>query len=102
MENPSIHWNFPVVTAHIDESGSGGWQSIRTQRYRYIKYIKTGDEELYDHSKDPNEWINLIDSSAYVSVRGKLSELVPDKMTPLGSWKAPNDSVAKYNQSNAY
>ena len=102
MENPSIYWNFPVVTAHIDESGSGGWQSIRTQRYRYIKYIKTGDEELYDHSKDPNEWVNLIDSSAYLSVRGELSELVPDKMTPLGSWKAPNDAVAEYNQSSAY
>ena len=102
MKNPSMHWNFPVVTAHIDESGSGGWQSIRTQKYRYIKYIKTGDEELYDHSKDPNEWINLIDSSTYESVRGELSELVPDKMTPLGSWNAPNEAIAEHNKSSNY
>ena len=98
MEDPSMLWNHPVITAHIDESGSGGWQSIRTQKYRYIKYMKTGDEELYDHSKDPNEWTNLIDSTAYKSVRGELSELVPDKMTPLGSWHAPNEATQEYNQ----
>ena len=98
MEDPSMRWNHPVITAHIDESGSGGWQSIRTQKYRYIKYMKTGDEELYDHSKDPNEWTNLIDSTAYKSVRGELSELVPDEMTPLGSWHAPNEAVGEHNQ----
>lgn len=98
MEDPSMRWNHPVITAHIDESGSGGWQSIRTQKYRYIKYMKTGDEELYDHSKDPNEWTNLIESIAYKSVRGELSELVPDEMTPLGSWHAPNEAVGEHNQ----
>ena len=98
MEDPSMRWNHPVITAHIDESGSGGWQSIRTQKYRYIKYMKTGDEELYDHSKDPNEWTNLIDSSAYKSFRRKLSALVPDKMTPLGSWHAPNEAAQEHNQ----
>jgi len=98
MEDPSMRWNHPVITAHIDESGSGGWQSIRTQKYRYIKYMKTGDEELYDHSKDPNEWTNLIDSTAYKSVRGELSELVPDEMTPLGSWHAPNEAAQEHNQ----
>lgn len=101
MEDPSMRWNFPVITAHLDESGNGGWQSIRTQKYRYIKYLKTGDEELYDHSKDPNEWTNLIDSSAYKSVRRELSALVPDKMTALGSWNATDREVAEYNQSRA-
>ena len=99
MEDPSMRWNHPVITAHIDESGSGGWQSIRTQKYRYIKYMKTEDEELYDHSKDPNEWTNLIECTAYKSVRGELSELVPDEMTPLGSWYATDREVAEYNQS---
>ena len=60
--------------------------------------MKTGDEELYDHSKDPNEWTNLIESITYKSVRGELSELVPDKMTPLGSWHAPSEAVEEHNQ----
>lgn len=32
--------------------------SIRTQQYRYI-YYRNGEEELYDHTADPNEWTNL-------------------------------------------
>ena len=33
--------------------------SIRTQQYRYI-YYRNGEEELYDHYVDPNEWNNLV------------------------------------------
>ena len=38
--------------------------SIRSEQYRYIRY-RDGEEELYDHSNDPHEWINLSSSSAY-------------------------------------
>ena len=29
--------------------------SIRTEQFRYI-YYRNGEEELYDHHLDPNEW----------------------------------------------
>lgn len=32
--------------------------SLRTKRWRYIRY-NAGQEELYDHERDPNEWHNL-------------------------------------------
>ena len=35
--------------------------SIRTKQYRYIR-CRNGEEELYDHYRDPNEWNNLSDS----------------------------------------
>ena len=38
--------------------------SIRTAQYRYI-YYRNGEEELYDHSNDPNEWTNLVNSPSY-------------------------------------
>jgi arylsulfatase A-like enzyme len=98
MKNPDMQWDFPVITAHLDESGNGGWQSIRTAKYRYIKYLKTGAEELYDHSNDPNEWTNLIGRSRYRAVSEELSALVPDSMTPLGSWDAPDEAVAEHNR----
>ena len=102
MKDPDIQWDFPVITAHLDESGNGGWQSIRTARYRYIKYLKTGAEELYDHSNDPNEWTNLIDRSRYKAVSEELSELVPDAMTVLGSWDAPDEAVVEHNRRELY
>lgn len=36
--------------------------AICTNRYRYILY-NTGQEELYDHKKDPFEWENVADKS---------------------------------------
>ena len=33
--------------------------AIITERYRYIRAY-TGEEELYDHQSDPNEWTNLV------------------------------------------
>lgn len=32
--------------------------AIQTDRYRLIRY-EDGSEELYDHEKDPHEWVNL-------------------------------------------
>jgi len=34
--------------------------SVRSERYRYIRALD-GEEELYDHQQDPNEWHNLAD-----------------------------------------
>ena len=36
--------------------------SIRTKQFRYIR-CRNGEEELYDHYTDPNEWNNLSESS---------------------------------------
>lgn len=36
--------------------------ALRTKHYRFIRY-NTGQEELYDHKNDPNEWVNLAGSS---------------------------------------
>ncbi len=98
IKNPSLVWDYPVITAHLDESGKGGWQSVRTDRFRYIKYLKTGDEELYDHHKDPNEWNNCSNSPSYLADLNSLAALVPDKMTVLGSWIKSDSQVAEHNQ----
>lgn len=54
--------------------------TIRTQRYRYIRY-NNGKEELYDHQKDPNEWTNLAEnpecSSTKAKMKAKLMALLP-------------------------
>jgi arylsulfatase A-like enzyme len=87
LRNPSREWNYPVVTAHGD--WNGGWQSVRNQRYRYIRFMKTGvvlEEELYDHDTDPNEWVNLAGNSALASIKQQLKALTQDTWTPPGSW----------------
>jgi choline-sulfatase len=43
----------PAITSH-----NQGNHSIRSERWRYIRYAD-GSEELYDMQADPNEWKNL-------------------------------------------
>lgn len=45
--------------------------SIRTERWRYIRY-NNGDEELYDHSADPHEWTNVVERSEFSSIRNEM------------------------------
>jgi iduronate 2-sulfatase len=46
-------------------------RSIRTERYRYSRYT-TGEEELYDHAKDPSEFTNQASNPEYVSTLNSL------------------------------
>ncbi|MBP62676.1 MAG: hypothetical protein CMJ62_14240 [Planctomycetaceae bacterium] len=51
--------------------------AVKTQRWRYIRY-NDGGQELYDHSKDQNEWSNLARSPVYEEVITKLKTALPE------------------------
>jgi len=53
-----------------------GNHAIRMERWRYIQYAD-GTEELYDHSKDENEWNNLANDAQYQKVLDELKKYVP-------------------------
>jgi arylsulfatase A-like enzyme len=42
----------------------GCQQALCTGRYKYIRSLTTGSEELYDLRYDPHEYVNLLNSSA--------------------------------------
>lgn len=45
--------------------------TIRTKRWRYIRY-NNGTDELYDHDNDPHEWTNLADSPEHAATKASL------------------------------
>ncbi|TKD63391.1 sulfatase [Flavobacterium sp. ASW18X] len=51
--------------------------AVRTHQFRYIQY-EDGTEELYDHSKDPNEWENVAGNDEYNDKIKELKKLLPD------------------------
>ena len=63
LEDPRSDWSHPAITTFKE-----GNHSIRTERYRYIRYAN-GSEELYDHKTDYNEWNNVINDQQYSKVR---------------------------------
>jgi arylsulfatase A-like enzyme len=71
LEDPLMKWDKPVLITYGFRN-----HAIRSKNYRYIKY-RDGSEELYDHSKDPNEWTNLADSPDYEDIREYLRGYMP-------------------------
>ncbi len=50
----------------------GNSHSVRTERWRYIRY-NDSTEELYDHVVDEVEWVNLANKPEYNVVKAKLA-----------------------------
>jgi len=68
LKNPQLETERTIVTM-FDQ----GNVSVRSTRWRYIRYAD-GAEELYDHHADEHEWKNLAANSEYAGVKRKLAE----------------------------
>jgi len=77
LTDPDAPWEYPAITTY-----DVGEFSIRTEQYRYIRYID-GSEELYDHSVDPEEWTNLADDPAYNAIKAQMAAFIPANPAPF-------------------
>jgi N-acetylglucosamine-6-sulfatase len=51
------------------------YMGVRTQRYTYVVYTETSEEELYDRSTDPYELQNVAQDPGYAGVKAHLNAL---------------------------
>ena len=69
--NPSMKDIEPAITTwHYNN------HAVRTERWRYIKYVN-GDEELYDHQSDANEFYNIAKQPGNRSLMDSLQKWIP-------------------------
>jgi len=61
----------PAVTSH-----NQGNHSVRSERWRYIRYADDS-EELYDHDSDPHEWTNLASAAEFANVKVAMRRWLP-------------------------
>lgn len=71
LKDVTVSHDVPVLTAYQ------GHITVRTDKFRLIRYADN-TMELYDHSKDRNEWVNLVVNAEYESVVNKLAEHLPE------------------------
>ncbi len=71
LREPGRGWPWPAVTTYHHQS-----HAVRSARYRYIRYA-SGDEELYDHQTDADEWHNLAGDARYAAVKEALAPWLP-------------------------
>jgi arylsulfatase A-like enzyme len=82
----------PVEGQAICSWGRGNY-TVRTRDWRYTRYFD-GGEELYDHTKDPDEWTNLANNPEYKERKAKLAAKLPQQEVPmvydgLEAWSVP-------------
>lgn len=80
LDQPDREWNRAAFTQVVfgnkkDSAASG--RSVRTERYRYTEWNegKLG-VELYDHSNDPKEFLNLAQDASHATVVQELQTLL--------------------------
>ena len=56
------------------------WRALRNKQYTYAIYRVDGAEMLFDHEKDPDEMVNLIDDPAYAQVRDEMKAQMKAEM----------------------
>ncbi len=71
LEDPDMAWDRSALSTN--EFGN---HAVRSERYRYIRYYN-GNEELYDHERDPGEWANLATNPAYDEIKVELAKWMP-------------------------
>ena len=77
VADPQAVWDHPAITTYdIFEF------SIRTEDWRYIRYIDDS-EELYDHRNDPEEWTNLADDPEHAEIKARLAGHIPRNPAPF-------------------
>lgn len=84
--------NAAVEGQAICSWGRGNY-TVRTRDWRYTRYYD-GGEELYDHTKDPDEWTNLANNPEYADMKRKLAAKLPQQEVPivmegLEGWSIP-------------
>jgi N-acetylglucosamine-6-sulfatase len=67
-------WGRDLLLENPTGSNRGSaWSAIRTYRYLYAEYSETGEQELYDLKRDPDELRSLDDDPRYDRVRHVLA-----------------------------
>ena len=76
LRQPSAAWAHPAITTfHRND------HTVRSERWRYIRYAN-GDEELYDHASDADEWHNRAKRLEYRPVIADLKSHLPKVNAP--------------------
>jgi arylsulfatase A-like enzyme len=98
LKSPEADWDYPAISTYDFSEFS-----VRTPDWRYTRYIDDS-EELYDHRKDSEEWINLADNPEYKDIKEQLSRHIPENPAPLvdTSYKLMPHHLPPYKSKEEY
>ncbi len=76
LANSAAKWTTPAITTYHFNN-----HAVRTNQWRYIRY-NDGGEELYDETKDPYEWRNLLSVENATLAKDYDTQAIVASLTP--------------------
>ena len=64
--------------------GWGAGRTVRTKRWRLVERLD-GSRELYDHSTDPAEYVNVINNPEHEPLVKRLHAMLENEFGPLAT-----------------
>ncbi len=103
IKNPDLHIREGALSQYPRNQYMG--YTLRTDRYRYTKWVKKSDgshfeSELYDYETDPLETINQVSNSIYSNVVHKLDSIVQNRIVNPSTQKKIEFEIHGINESN--
>ena len=95
LADPKASWDLPALTTYRFNN-----HTVRSEGWRYIRYAN-GDEELYDETRDPNEWTNLAAKPEFAARKTELAKSLPRTNAPDPSDRAPKDQRQEKKRKKA-
>jgi len=95
LADPKASWDLPALTTYRFNN-----HTVRSEGWRYIRYAN-GDEELYDETRDPNEWTNLAAKPEFAARKTELAKSLPKTNAPDPSDRAPKDQRQEKKRKKA-
>jgi arylsulfatase A-like enzyme len=89
LADPQAAWDRPALITYEFNN-----HAVRSERWRYIRY-NNGDQELYDHQSDPNEWKNVASDPGNVPVIAELAKSLPQENKVRPEPSKPGGKAAK-------
>ena len=72
VADPRLEWGRDLLIEGPEGFGVTAFAALRTYRYVYVEYV-TGERELYDLRRDPNELQSVHDDPAYAPIQAELA-----------------------------
>ena len=80
LQNPTSSTERDIFIPHSEPES----YAVVNNKWRYIHY-QDGSEELYDQTRDPNEWYNLAGNEEYRTIMEELQRAAPEEFSPVAT-----------------
>jgi iduronate 2-sulfatase len=93
LDDPKREWNETALCV-VNRGRNGLGHSLRSEKWTYTEW-PDGSAQLYNHDKDPHEYVNLAKDPKHANTVSEMKKLLAQKRIGLKNISSGNNSLKK-------